>query len=207
MAGCGNGNNATANTGITWAANGIGTNLPAMTFTGDQWFLGNISITGEQLTAFCIFNMNSASTTFARVLSLGASGQNDYNNNAYIGILRLGSTVFSNYRNNTYPSINIALDTNELTTSWVDGTTSYISQYGGTPATTGSSGNFGVSAYAIGVSNNTTDSPFYGYISEIIVYNSSLTTSQRQQVEGYLAWKWGLQNNLPDTHAYKKIKP
>jgi hypothetical protein len=196
----GNGNNGTANTGVAWAENGFGTGLPAMTFTNTQWFLGNISITGDQFTAFCVFNMNSASTTFARVLSLGASGENDYNNNAYIGILRLGSTVFSNYRNNTYPSINIALDTNELTTSWVDGTTSFISQYGGTPATIGSSGNFGVSAYAIGVSNNTADSPFYGYISEIIVYNSSLSTSQRQQVEAYLAWKWGLVSSLPASH-------
>ena len=196
----GNGNNGTPNTGITWNVNGFGNGLPAMTFTSTQWFLGNISITGNQFTAFCVFNMNSASTTYSRVLSLGVSGTNDYNNNAYICIVRLGGTVFSNYRNNIYPAINIALDTNELTTSWVDGTTSYISQYGGTPATTGSSGNFGVSSYAIGVSNNTSDSPFYGFISEIIVYNTALTLSQRQQVEAYLAWKWGLRSSLPITH-------
>jgi hypothetical protein len=42
---------------------------------------------------------------------------------------------------------------------------------------------------------------------EVIVFNTILTSSQRQQVEGYLAWKWGLQGNLPETHAYKKIKP
>ena len=203
----GNGNNGTANTGITWNVNGFGNGLPAMTFTSTQWFLGNISITGNQFTAFCVFNMNSASTTYVRVLSLGVSGTNDYDNNAYICIVRLGGTVFSNYRNNTYPAINIALDTNELTTSWVDGTTSYISQYGGTPATTGSSGNFGVSSYAIGVSNNTSDSPFYGFISEIIVYNTALTLSQRQQVEGYLAWKWGVQSSMPSTHPFKKFKP
>ena len=38
---------------------------------------------------------------------------------------------------------------------------------------------------------------------ECIVYNGSLTTSQRQQVEGYLAWKWGLTTNLPRTHPFK----
>ena len=31
---------------------------------------------------------------------------------------------------------------------------------------------------------------FYGGISSLAIYNTVLTTSQRQQVEGYLAWKW-----------------
>jgi len=42
---------------------------------------------------------------------------------------------------------------------------------------------------------------------EFIEYNTYLTTSQRQQVEGYLAWKWGVQSALPVSHAYKKFKP
>ena len=205
----GNGNDGTPNTDVTWDVNGFGSGRPTMTFTNSQWFLGNISITGNQFTAFCVFNMNSESTTYARVLALGANGQNDYNDNAYMCIVRLGDDVFSNYRNGGYSAINIALNTNELTTSWIDGTTSYISQYGGTPATIGSSGNFGVSSYAIGNNTNAEDgsSPFYGFISEIIVYNTAMSTSQRQQVEGYLAWKWGLQSSLPETHAYKKFKP
>jgi hypothetical protein len=44
-------------------------------------------------------------------------------------------------------------------------------------------------------------------IAEILHYNSSITTSQRQQVEGYLAWKWGLQRSLPSTHPYSKFAP
>jgi hypothetical protein len=34
-----------------------------------------------------------------------------------------------------------------------------------------------------------------------------LTTTQRQQVEGYLAWKWGLNASLPTTHPYYKVIP
>jgi hypothetical protein len=46
------------------------------------------------------------------------------------------------------------------------------------------------------------------YLSEFIVFSNTLTDTQRQQVEGYLAWKWGLQANLPtSTHPYKAIKP
>jgi hypothetical protein len=43
---------------------------------------------------------------------------------------------------------------------------------------------------------------------EILIYSTVLTTAQRQQIEGYLAWKWGLQQTLPSsTHPYKTIKP
>jgi len=43
---------------------------------------------------------------------------------------------------------------------------------------------------------------FQGYISEIIVYNVAHTTSQRQSIEGYLAWKWGLNKLLATSHPY-----
>lgn len=46
-----------------------------------------------------------------------------------------------------------------------------------------------------------------GNIAEIILYSATLTTQERQQVEGYLAWKWGLQGNLPSTHPYKTFYP
>ena len=42
---------------------------------------------------------------------------------------------------------------------------------------------------------------------EILHYNRSLTVNERQQVEGYLAWKWGLASNLPSTHPYAKFSP
>lgn len=41
-----------------------------------------------------------------------------------------------------------------------------------------------------------------GHIHEVIIFNVELTTTQRQQIEGYLAFKWGLQANLPTTHPY-----
>jgi hypothetical protein len=39
-------------------------------------------------------------------------------------------------------------------------------------------------------------------MNEVIVYNTVLSTTQRQQVEGHLAWKWGLQRSLPVNHPY-----
>jgi hypothetical protein len=43
-----------------------------------------------------------------------------------------------------------------------------------------------------------------GYIGEIIIYQGVLSTTQRQQIEGYLALKWGLQSNLPTNHPYSQ---
>ena len=39
-----------------------------------------------------------------------------------------------------------------------------------------------------------------GSIREVIVFNTNHTTLERQQMEGYLAGKWGLQKILPPTH-------
>lgn len=44
--------------------------------------------------------------------------------------------------------------------------------------------------------------PWSGYVGEILMYNSVLTGNQRQSIEGYLAWKWGLQASLPTSHPY-----
>ena len=41
-----------------------------------------------------------------------------------------------------------------------------------------------------------------GYIYEIIVFNTSISREDQYKIEGYLAWKWGIQNSLPTTHPY-----
>jgi len=46
-----------------------------------------------------------------------------------------------------------------------------------------------------------------GSVNEVIVCSASLSEIQRQQVEGYLAWKWSLQAQLPASHPYKNAPP
>jgi hypothetical protein len=48
---------------------------------------------------------------------------------------------------------------------------------------------------------------FKGFVGEVITYPSGLSNGDRQKVEGYLAWKWGIQNNLPDSQPYKNAPP
>jgi hypothetical protein len=44
-----------------------------------------------------------------------------------------------------------------------------------------------------------------GDLAEVIIFNQALSTTQHQQVEGYLATKWGLRANLPPTHPYSSV--
>lgn len=53
----------------------------------------------------------------------------------------------------------------------------------------------------------TTVPTWQGIIAEIIWTNSVMSVSDRQKTEGYLAWKWGLQANLPVSHPYYSAPP
>jgi hypothetical protein len=51
--------------------------------------------------------------------------------------------------------------------------------------------------------SNTTTTTYY----ELIGFANALSDIQRQQIEGYLAWKWQINSLLPTTHAYYRIRP
>jgi hypothetical protein len=61
----------------------------------------------------------------------------------------------------------------------------------------------GAEYYSNTYNNSSANASFY----ELLVYNSALSTNERQQVESYLAFKWGLQASLPSDHSYKIAPP
>jgi len=52
-----------------------------------------------------------------------------------------------------------------------------------------------------------------GNVAEIVSYSNAydMTNTTRQRIEGYLAWKWGIQSNtvhnLPSGHSYYNSAP
>jgi hypothetical protein len=46
-----------------------------------------------------------------------------------------------------------------------------------------------------------------GHFHELLVYTQSVSTAQRQQIEGYLANKWGIRASVPTTHPFKLFPP
>lgn len=56
--------------------------------------------------------------------------------------------------------------------------------------------------------NGSTGVPSWtGFMAEIVWTNALLSADDRQKLEGYLAWKWGLEANLPTGHPYKSARP
>ena len=46
-----------------------------------------------------------------------------------------------------------------------------------------------------------------GSFAEIVFLTGTTNTADRQKMEGYLAWKWGKQGQLPSDHPYKSAAP
>ena len=68
-------------------------------------------------------------------------------------------------------------------------------------------GSLVLSGYTISGLKGTIGNGWLGPVYEVISYQGLLSTDERQKVEGYLAYKWGLQGILPSAHPYKSTRP
>jgi hypothetical protein len=185
--------------------------LKAMNYPGtvSTYFTGTLVNTGTTLSAFSVFLMNSSSYSSARILSLAKPGSFDFNSVLYTTPIQRFTSDFSAYRNLTLLGKSTAIfGVPVFASSVFTGASNTFYLNGTTGSTVSSSGNFGYSNYEIGGSFGEENLvPLNGFIGEVIHFNTALSTFARQQVEGYLAWKWGLQGNLPPNHPYKLFPP
>lgn len=209
--------NATSASSNVYNSTGLNSK-PAITINTSsgnlKWLTGSVPITTNTMTIFAIMSMNSSSGTAGRIIGLSQPGSQDYDNNNYVAFIRGNNASFVGpYRNGiTAYSVLPNYSAPYLCECWFDGTNvnSTIQNGASTSiSSASSSGNFAISYFVIG--NNDTTSvgagTFNGFISEILIYNTSLSQSNRQSVEGYLSWKWGLQGNLPSAHPYYSAAP
>jgi hypothetical protein len=155
--------------------------------------------------------MESDGEAFGRLLSLGASGQFDFDSALRMNALsREGTTTeLVSFRNYSFiaRNINISYAAPFMTSEVIDGTSNYPYLNGTLATGAATSGNFGFTTYGISGSFGANIQRNKGFIFEVLIYTGALTSTQRQQIEGYLARKWGLQSSLSSTHPYKKISP
>ena len=59
----------------------------------------------------------------------------------------------------------------------------------------------------LGYAQTTNVQYFDGDLHEVVIYNGTLSSTDREKLEGYLAHKWGLTANLPSLHPYKTTPP
>jgi hypothetical protein len=106
-----------------------------------------------------------------------------------VGIIEVGNADYANAR------------ANHFTNGTQDATNVTFQTAGNTENTTAQA----ASLFAISSTSNQLLSGCQ--ISEVLMFNSTLTTTDRQKLEGYLAWKWGTVASLPAGHPYKNSPP
>lgn len=188
---------------------------PAVYFDGDSLY-GPLVNTGVYTTSFAVFKTNPTLTVIGGYYPVVSTA--DVLTKANFVPLAVSSSVGADSlltrRNGitTTGYVGDATPPTLLETSY-DGTFSYL-RVNSSPV--GSSqiigGNFSYTRYGLAGNAGTPSpavpsGPWKGYLGEVIIYHSVLTTSDRQKVEGYLAWKWGLESNLPSNHPYKNAPP
>lgn len=198
--------------GVNYTSNNAFNITNATTVSSNRGFISMFLVgtmrTVGNLTSFFYFSF--ANTT---------GGQRTYFNVALtggiyvlaLGIRRLdgngGVTLFGTDAVPTNQRILICMEMSYATAQaffYINGTV------GGNPSTTLGAGNTSdTSSLAVSMGNR--PSPGYlnydGFMNEVLIYNEVYTPQHRQQIEAYLAHKWGLVANLPPAHPFKKFRP
>jgi hypothetical protein len=210
-----NKNHMRQKTGIINVNTALFSDLTTMSLS-NTYLVGTInpSITTKNLSAFAVATMNNSTASFGRIFGLGGANNDNDNDGSAVLFGRNNSTnALITNRNTQQLSVSVpSYDTPFLIYSSQQPNNSYIGINGQlTPNTsaTGISADFNISNYAMGsnLSSGDTDGYYTGAIGEVILTSSVLQTGERQGVEGYLSWKWGLQSTLPSAHPYRSKAP
>lgn len=188
-------------------------NKPGITFDGTLKFLTTVAISN------IILNNSYSAFTVGRATSAPSNAVDGYSNSGFWGdnngfisnYFRSTSNLIGAYNwdsNNDVTTQSYTFGTNVISGVELSNGSIRLRQNGGTETAT-ASGNtlYTNGVLRIGKIYNDSSPNFTGVISEVIFFKGHLTTTDREKVEGYLAWKWGLQANLPAEHQYKNAAP
>ena len=188
----GNGRNATGGVSPTFATNGI-------TFNGTSQYLATTySSVPLSESVFVVVTWTGTTNRFYCIIGTSETLGRNYNvlkQSSGINSITWDRWAVGNYA----PTPGIIADVRFMSSGIYNGSTGTTGLNGGAQSTAAAfafSGN-GITHIGTGVLGDW----FTGTIHEIILYNTALITTQREQVEGYLAQKWGLRNQLSQTHA------
>ena len=206
----GNAKNTTSYAGTpsltTNAINGV----RAISLNGSSSLTGSITGSGTVVTVCIVGTQSTGCATNGGLLCFGRPGYIDWTDS---GSFPITEAQLSGAMSSTRASVNTQKTTTGFNTPFIyilifDGTyaNTYTNGIIQTPPNIAHSGTFAYTEYKIGTRAGSTGNYYWtGYIGEILVYNSALTTTQRQSVEGYLAWKWGIKSSLPATHPFYSL--
>ena len=194
----GNGNNATSGVNPTYNSSS-----KSLSFTGTQ-YMTCPNFAYRPINMYVVVNITAPYTTTGNIIRKGFATGTDYefglrttsSNVVQLELRSSGAQSLNLNNTSTYGNLSLFSISYDNTTCsfFVNGTSTNSGTLTG-PQFSGSTNLF------IGCVQGLSDF-FKGDISEVVIFNSALTTIQRQAVEGYLAYKWGLQASLPSSHPY-----
>jgi len=210
----GAGNNATSGTSPTFLSSAIN-NLGVLSFNGSTQFLSSTDLySNRSFSVFLIIRRQGANNSGSNGMIGGSSLSTNQN---MIILFSSGTTLRFAFFNNDldYPSFpaytgNTATEPSFLIEFTYTPGTRIIFVNGIQVALDGNTSNLSSSlGMRIGSWLGTPSSSlnFNGFIGEIIVLNGTPNLGSRQSIEGYLAWKWGLQGSLPSNHPFRNFSP
>lgn len=170
---------------------------PASNFTTNQVLTGTLPVAvGASFSIMAVaFSADTVTNTPSAVFVGGGSGFGfTYQSGAYIAFAFGGAE--GDFVSSMVAAIWVGIANAGAQTIRVNGTA-------GTTSGSGATG--GGTAVRIGQGLNA--HPMNGPVSEVIIVNRSLTLKEAQKVEGYEAWRWGLQASLPTNHPYRFRAP
>jgi len=158
-------------------------------------FRGTVANTGAVSTTFAVATLSNAAGNYARLVSMAGNTGADFDSGSYcIPFLRdlTSPQNLSGYRGNAVLSTKStpAYDTPFYATSVFDLTNNTVYVNGVAGSVVANAGPFAITKYGVGIQPNQDGDYWRGYVSEVLIYNSALSTTNRQAVEAYLATKW-----------------
>ena len=170
--------------------------LPTVTFDGSDDYLQCTTATNLSLSAFTVFCVVSeaSSTNYAGIVAVHAAAGSDYNSTAAFVLSKGGGTGTLILSSNADANASGVSGCNVLT-GLKDATTSTLYVNGSSAGTTGctssgtADGGIVVGARYLSGGVNTSYA-LSGYVCEIILYDTTLGSTDRASVESYLQAKW-----------------
>jgi sugar lactone lactonase YvrE len=146
-----------------------------------------------QLSKNSIATLPNVTVSFHTNVSEGFAVTQDYNGSAW------GRTLATNQpTHTTSKQILIGTSSSSSTTVFQNGT----SIFSNTTVYNSAFTNYNIYNLGIAVNNNA-NRCWEGTVHEIMIFNRALTDTERIRVEGYLAWKCGINTSLPSSHPYR----
>jgi len=197
------------------ARNATGVNSPVYTDTsaylsGSAYFTVNLDFIASfpDHSAFFVITPTNGANIYGAIN--GGSGANSL----HVGFSSTTAYRVNHWGNDWYPNTTAAYRSgglrNLLNFDWINtgGAGKAVRANGSVEGTIGQTGQIGVMSGGGTIGNVVQQGILTGYINEVIfILNPNITTTNRNKLEGYLAWKWGIQSYLPAGHPYLSAPP